>query len=241
MRSTCPLLLYAALASLAAACSRPPERAREHARPARTPAITDVYAAPGMRTLSGAVKSDLARVDVPDLDSNDVTVIDPVALKVVDRYPVGRGPQHVVPSFDLRTLWVTGSAQGKIQGSLTPIDPISGKPGPVKRVEDAYNMYFTPDGTSALVVAESRKRLDYRDPRTMTLQGQLPVPNCSASTTRTSPRTARMPSSPASSQARWRRSTSGTARCWDTCRSQSVGCRRTSGSRPTAAPFTSPT
>ncbi len=178
IRSTCPLLLCAALASLAAACSRPPERARERARPARTPAIADVYAAPDMRTLSGAVKSALARVYVPDLDSNDVTVIDPVALKVVDRYPVGRGPQHVVPSFDLRTLWVTGSAQGKIQGSLTPIDPISGKPGPVKRVEDAYNMYFTPDGASALVVAESRKRLDYRNPRTMTLQGQLPVPNC---------------------------------------------------------------
>ncbi|MDP9085474.1 MAG: YncE family protein [Pseudomonadota bacterium] len=129
--------------------------------------------------LSGAVKGALARVYVPNLDSNDVSVIDPATLKVVDRFPVGRGPQHVVPSFDLKTLWVTGSAQGKVQGSLTPIDPTTGKPGPVRRVEDAYNMYFTPDGASALVVAESRKRLDYRAPATMTLQGQLPVPNCS--------------------------------------------------------------
>ena len=178
-RSGWVLLPCAALASLAGACSQSPDRTPERAKePARAPVTANVYAASDMHALSGAVKGALARVYVPDLDGNDVTVIDPLTRKVVDRFPVGRGPQHVVPSFDLKTRWVTGSAQGKVQGSLTPIGPLSGKPGPVRRVEDAYNMYFTPDGASALVVAESRKRLDYRAPETMALQGQLPVPNC---------------------------------------------------------------
>ena len=39
-------------------------------------------------------------------------------------------------------------------------------------------MYFTPDGKSAIVVAEARKRLDFRDPQTMELQRSLAVPEC---------------------------------------------------------------
>ena len=34
-------------------------------------------------------------------------------------------------------------------------------------------MYFTPDGKSAIVVAEAFKRLDFRDPKTMALQSSL--------------------------------------------------------------------
>ena len=44
-------------------------------------------------------------------------------MKVVDRFKVGIGPQHIVPSWDLRTLWVTNNAEGRTDGSLTPIDP----------------------------------------------------------------------------------------------------------------------
>jgi DNA-binding beta-propeller fold protein YncE len=39
-------------------------------------------------------------------------------------------------------------------------------------------MYFTPDGRSAVVVAEALKRLDFRDPQTMALQSSLSVPEC---------------------------------------------------------------
>jgi len=39
-------------------------------------------------------------------------------------------------------------------------------------------MYFTPDGASAIVVAEAFKRLDFRDPHTMALQSSLAVPQC---------------------------------------------------------------
>ncbi len=128
--------------------------------------------------LSPAVAQALPRVYVPNLKSNDVYVVDPATLKVVDRFRVGINPQHIVPSYDLKTLWVTNNAEGRSDGSLTPIDPATGKPGKSVAVDDPYNMYFTPDGRSAIVVAEALKRLDFRDPQTMALQSSLPVPQC---------------------------------------------------------------
>jgi YVTN family beta-propeller protein len=147
--------------------------------PASAPAgLVNVYGETGAGQLSPAVQGDLARVYVPDLRSNDVVVIDPATIKVVDRFKVGIGPQHIVPSWDLRTLWVTNNAEGRTDGSLTPIDPRTGKPGPALAVDDPYNMYFSPDGKSAIVVAEARKRLDFRDPHTMALQYSIDVPGC---------------------------------------------------------------
>jgi len=128
--------------------------------------------------LSPAVSGALSRIYVPNRQGNDVSVIDPATMKVVDRFPVGVNPQHVVPSWDLKTLWVTNNAEGRTDGTLTPIDPTTGKPGKAIAVDDPYNMYFTPDGRSAIVVAEALKRLDLRDPQTMALQGSIPVPQC---------------------------------------------------------------
>ena len=128
--------------------------------------------------VSAALRDDLERIYVPNLRSNDVYVVDPAALKVVGRFKVGVGPQHIVPSWDLRTLWVTNNAEGRTDGSLTPIDPRTGKPGKPVDVDDPYNMYYTPDGKSAIVVAEARKRLDFRDPQTMALQYSIDTPGC---------------------------------------------------------------
>ncbi len=125
-----------------------------------------------------AIAGDLPRIYVPNLRSSDVYVIDAAQMKVVDRFKVGIGPQHIVPSWDMKTLWVTNNAERTMDGSLTPIDPKTGKPGKSVRVDDPYNMYFTPDGKSAIVVAEARKRLDFRDPKTMELQYELHVPGC---------------------------------------------------------------
>jgi YVTN family beta-propeller protein len=128
--------------------------------------------------MSPAVTGALPRVYVPNRTSNDVYVIDPATLKVVDRFKVGINPQHIVPSWDLKTLWVTNNAEGRTDGSLTPIDPTTGKPGKAIAVDDPYNMYFTPDGKSAIIVAEALKRLDFRDPHTMAMQWSLPTPDC---------------------------------------------------------------
>jgi len=128
--------------------------------------------------LSAAVRNALARVYVPHIQSNDVYVIDPATLKIVDRFRVGVNPQHVVPSWDMTTLWVANNAEGRKDGSLIPIDPLTGKPGKAIPVDDPYNMYFTPDGKSAIIVAEAYKRLDFRDPKTMALQSSLETPDC---------------------------------------------------------------
>src|SRR5690348_80285 len=142
------------------------------------PDRTNLYSETAQGKMSDAVKGALARVYVPHLQSNDVWVIDPATLKVVDRFRVGLNPQHVVPSWDLKTLWVANNAENTTKGSLTPIDPATGKPGKPVPVDDPYNMYFTPDGRSAIVVAEALKRLDFRDPQTMALQSSMDVPEC---------------------------------------------------------------
>ncbi|MDN7488754.1 YncE family protein [Burkholderia sp. AU45274] len=128
--------------------------------------------------MSAAVAGALPRIYVPNLRSNDVYVIDPATYQVVDRFAVGRSPQHVVPAWDLQTLWVANNAEGRTDGSLTPIDPKTGKPGQPVSVDDPYNMYFTPDGQDAIVVAEAHARLDFRDPKTMALKSSLDVPHC---------------------------------------------------------------
>jgi DNA-binding beta-propeller fold protein YncE len=45
-------------------------------------------------------------------------------------------------------------------------------------VDGPYNMYYTPDGRYAMVMAEARRRIDFRDARTMRLHHQLPLPQC---------------------------------------------------------------
>ncbi len=142
------------------------------------PDPTNLYSEVAAGKVSPALAGDLERIYVPNLRSNDVYVVDPTAMKVVGRFKVGIGPQHIVPSWDLRTLWVTNNAEGRTDGSLTPIDPRTAKPGKAVMVDDPYNMYFTPDGKSAIVVAEARKRLDFRDPQTMVAQYSIDVPGC---------------------------------------------------------------
>src|SRR5258707_12969813 len=131
------------------------------------PPITDpvnLYRGAAAGELSPAAAEALPRGYVPNLRSNDVYVIDPVALRVVDRFRVGGQPQHIVPSWDLKTLWVNNNGLRGPQGSLTPIDPKTGKPGQSIAVEDPYNLYFTPDGRSPIVVAERLPRLDFPHP-----------------------------------------------------------------------------
>jgi DNA-binding beta-propeller fold protein YncE len=138
----------------------------------------NLYSEMGANRFSPAVEGALYRIYVPDRISGDVTVIDPVLMKVVGRFRTGVNPQHVVPSWDLKTLWVVNNAENRLNGSVTPIDPKTAKPGRSIAVDDPYNMYFTPDGQSAIVVAEESQRLDFRDPHTMALQWSLPTPGC---------------------------------------------------------------
>ncbi len=132
----------------------------------------NIYSADGSGDLSSVARSARPMIYVPNSLNDSVSEIDPTTDKVVRNFAVGLLPQHVVPSWDLKTLWVTND-QGN---SLTPIDPVTGAPGTPVPVDDPYNMYFTPDGRFAIVVAEALQRLDFRDPHTMALAHSLSVP-----------------------------------------------------------------
>ena len=142
------------------------------------PDATNLYSETAAGKLSPAVEGALPRVYVPNRRANTVSVIDPATLQVVDTFKVGVHPQHVVPSWDLKTLWVANNAEGRTDGSLTPIDPLTGKADAPIAVDDPYNVYWSPDGRYAIIVAEELKRLDFRDPQTMKLEFSIPVRRC---------------------------------------------------------------
>ena len=142
------------------------------------PNANNLYSETVAGKMSKAVEGALPRIYVPNRRGNSVSVIDPTTMQVVDTYRVGHNPQHVVPSWDLKTLWVANNAEGRPDGSLTPIDPLTGKPGLAIPVDDPYNLYWTPDGKDAIVVAEELKRLDFRDPVTMKLDYSIATPKC---------------------------------------------------------------
>ena len=133
--------------------------------------------APGM--LNSAVKNFPSRVYVPNSKGDTVDVIDPNTYKIIDHFVLPKHtkgllePQHVVPSWDLKKLWVAQD----LGDQLTMIDPSTGKVGQTIHVDDPYNMYYTPDGKYSIVMAEREKRIDFRDAQTMQVVNRVPV-NC---------------------------------------------------------------
>jgi YVTN family beta-propeller protein len=132
----------------------------------------DIYSADRPGEMSATVKNYPARIYVPNSGSNTVDVIDPATYKIIGHFAVGKQPQHVTPSYDLKSLWVLND----LSDSETFIDPATGKEGRTIPVVDPYNMYYTPDGKFAIVVAERKRRLDFLNPQTMKLAHPLPVP-----------------------------------------------------------------
>jgi YVTN family beta-propeller protein len=173
---------------LVAACTTPvPHRSAPVPPPGPTAATTvrnllpgmpppldpdDLYAAdrPGM--IAPRIRHHRPLIYVPNFGSNTVSIIDPRTYRVILTVPVPKGPQHVVPAWDLRTLWVSDNTGD----TLTPINPVTGTFGKPVRVDDPYNLYFTPDGRFAIVVAERLRRLDFRDPHTFRLRRSLRAP-----------------------------------------------------------------
>ena len=139
------------------------------------PPIVDpnnIYSETRSGMLSSVMKGYPPRVYVPNSGSNTVDEIDPRTFRVIRHFRVGKQPQHVTPSYDMKALWVLAD----LGDSLTRIDPATGKQGETIPVKDPYNMYYTPDGKYAIVVAERVKRLDFYDAQTMKLAHSVPVP-----------------------------------------------------------------
>jgi DNA-binding beta-propeller fold protein YncE len=141
------------------------------------PAVTNqqnVYAAAGRGMLAAAPAQAKELVYVPHSKSGDVWVIDPRSFQIIATYPAGTELQHVVPSYDLRTLYATDDRGN----TVLPFDPMTGKPGAKIPVVDPYNLYFTPDGAFAISVAERLRALVWYDPRTWEQRLQTPIPDC---------------------------------------------------------------
>jgi YVTN family beta-propeller protein len=183
------LQLVAVAAALTASCTTSPTTAPTGSAPAGTPSVPasspspstgevpplldagDVYAAGRPGLLAPEARLARSLVYVPDSDAGSVTVIDQRTRSVLQVVRTGRVPQHVTPSYDLKTLYVSNNESN----TLTPIDPRTGRFGRNIPVDDPYNLYFTPDGRYAVVVAERLQRLDFRDAKTMKLVHSLPV------------------------------------------------------------------
>ncbi|HSP37371.1 MAG TPA: YncE family protein [Frankiaceae bacterium] len=176
-------------AALAAACSsaggssgNPHPSHSASGMPAAAPppgaptSATNVYAATNVGMFQPATQGVPYRLYVPNHSGGTISVIDPVAKKVIGTFRSGSGTQHVIPAWDLKTLYAANDEGGN---SLTPIDPKTGKrAGSNIPVADPYNMYFTPDGAFAIVIAEAEKRLNFSDPHTFKVEDSVPV-NCS--------------------------------------------------------------
>ncbi|MFJ8494269.1 beta-propeller fold lactonase family protein [Streptomyces sp. NPDC094038] len=167
---------HAAPATGTAAAVQPPAKKAEQAvdgLPGMPPVLDpkDVYAADRPGNLSPVVKDFPSLVYVPNTNSDTVSVIDPKTYRVTGTIRVGRQPQHVVPSWDLKTLWVNND----LGNSLTPIDPRTGRAGKPVAVHDPYNLYFTPNGRYAIVMASNDRQLVFRDAHTMQTVKALPV------------------------------------------------------------------
>ncbi len=137
-----------------------------------TAAPVNIYAHTVNPELSPVVVDIPLRVYVPNSDAASVSVIDPTTMRVVDRFNVGVRPHHVTPSWDLTELYVNNT-EGN---SLTVIDPRTGRPTRTIPITDPYNLYFTPDGSKAIVVAERYQRLDFYSAEDWTFLKSVSIP-----------------------------------------------------------------
>ena len=79
----------------------------------------NIYAAIGAGMLDSVARRALPLVYVPLGGEASVAVIDPHTYRVLRKFVTGALPQHVVPEYELRTLWVAND----LGNTLRPIDP----------------------------------------------------------------------------------------------------------------------
>ncbi|MEX0629811.1 MAG: hypothetical protein WEE67_05160 [Chloroflexota bacterium] len=132
----------------------------------------NVWAATATTALPASVADIPARVYVPNERDYTISVIDPATMSVIATLPAGILPEHVGPDWDLSRLYVSNY----FSTELTVLDPRSGALLSPITAPLAYNLYFTPDGSKAVVMAEEYSRMDFYDRRTWQPLRQVPIP-----------------------------------------------------------------
>ncbi len=184
------------VALLAAACGGGDDPVETIEEPTPDPApVSAVDVVPGMPPVLDAdniyseirpgnlmpeVANDPPRVYVPNHASDNVTVIDQVTREVISTIPSGGSrPQHVVPAWDLETLWIANNSElDHAAGTLRGIDATTATLAEPVSVPDPYNVYFSPDGQYGIVVAEGLQRLDFYDNQFTSLLFTIATPTC---------------------------------------------------------------
>lgn len=134
----------------------------------------NIYSAAGANMLGENAKKSKAYAYVPHSKSGDVWVIDTQSFQVVDKFRVGVEVQHVTPNWDMSALYATDDLGNVVRR----IDPFTGQAGDTIEVFDPYNMYFTPDGRSAISVAEAYRSLVWYDQATWRETDRVRYPDC---------------------------------------------------------------
>jgi DNA-binding beta-propeller fold protein YncE len=148
-----------------------------HPLPGMPPVIgNDVYSQTRAGMLSPKVKHDPSLLYVPDSSpyGHTVTVINPRTHRIIRRIPVGYMSQHVVPSYDLSTLLTNSS----LSNELVKIDPRTGRRTQSIPVPRPYNLYYTPDGKTAVVMVEQDNVIRFSDPTTFRPLKDVSAPGC---------------------------------------------------------------
>jgi YVTN family beta-propeller protein len=133
-----------------------------------------VYSQTAAGMLAPQVRRDPAYLYVPDSAGSRVTVIDQRTRRVVRVIPAGYLSQHVVPSYDLRTLITNSSYADR----LVEIDPRTARRTRSVPMPRPYNLYFTPDGRTAVVMIEEHNTIRFADPHTFHAIKDLTSPSC---------------------------------------------------------------
>ena len=141
---------------------------------ASAPAASEwnVWSATTTTVLPAAVADLPERVYAPNEADDTISVIDATSFKVVATLKAGRLPEHLTPDWDLSRLYVSNYASP----FLTAVDPRSILTVSPIAAPSPYNLYFSPDGSTAIVMAEDVNRIDFYDRHTWQLLKQLPIP-----------------------------------------------------------------
>jgi len=146
-----------------------------HRIPGMPPVVhNDVYSRTRAGMLAPQVRHDPALLYVPDSQGSTVTVISQRTHRVVRVIPTGYLSQHVVPSYDLRTL-ITNSSYAD---ELVEINPRTGTKTRTVPMTRPYNLYYTPDGRTAIVMVEQDDTIRFADPHTWRTIKDLTYPGC---------------------------------------------------------------
>lgn len=134
--------------------SAPPTPPLVTAAPTTPPlSVGGIYAATVEPVVAERFTDVPPRVWVPNERGGRIVVIDPATFEIVDRFEVGTYPEHVTPAWDGSVLYVNNMNSN----DMSVIDPRTGDVTGRIETPFPYNLYFTPDGTRAIVVQDMER------------------------------------------------------------------------------------